>query len=530
MRVIEGARYVVIPDENTCYVCLQKQVRDTDSFVFRTGNPLKTVHPSTANPFFAQALETAQECFFAHGISISKNSLATRAAHSTCRHMHADEQQCSQVSGYRARSLKDFFRTTKEINFVSPVHATIGMNIYHDLKGLGTAKSSGFMIRYRGSDSFMRPWGGHCENFNDAARLGILEGIERIECESAPNAPYSISDKAEKIGLDQFGLDIGPWKIPNPKVGAWSPGRFLDDRTSSFLGSEVALPERLVYYAPTVDTSQWVQDSSNGCALGGSEPEAILFGLLEVIERDAFLAAWYGGLDLVPIDLKTVQNRVSQSYLQRLSLSGVEVTLLNATIGVQIPTVIAVCEEPGGSTCVGAGSHPDPERALKSALIEVASDFQVAAAHREQRAAELDAMLADYSLVQVMEDHADMFASPDARPLIARWRHPNKVPVPITALKRTEIYGKSVKEDLRFSIQQCQNAGFKPIACDLTDGLARTVGAHVWKVVIPGLIPLDFGCYQRVYSMSRLEKVVRSFGDLPASSQFYPVMIPHPFP
>ncbi|MDO5049891.1 MAG: YcaO-like family protein [Actinomycetaceae bacterium] len=388
------------------------------------------------------------------------------------------------------------------------------------------------MIRYRGSDSFTRPWGGHCENFNDATRLGILEGIERVACESAPAGTVTehVPENTPKIGLDQFGVDIGPWKTPDPRVAAWTSGRVLDEQEANFLGQEVALPERLVYYAPTTDLNAWVQDSSNGCALGGTVAEAILFGLLEAVERDAFLAAWYAGLDLVPIRQDTIEDATSRSYLQRLELNGVKVVLLDATIGVQIPTVIAVCEEPGGSTCVGAGCHPDPERALKSALIEVASDFQVVAEHREQRGSELEAMLADYSLVRVMEDHADLFAHPKARPLIAHWRHPKKEATSLKALSRSSDAGKTVEDDLRFSIQQCREAGFEPVACNLTDGLARAVGAHVWKVVIPGLIPIDFGRYQRVYSMSRLESVARSFGDLPADAPFEPVPIPHPFP
>ncbi len=525
-------RYAVLPGEGACRTCLQQQVIDTDRFMFRTGNPLNAVSANRTNPFFARALQAASKCGFAGGLSISKGSLSTRSARSTCRHVQTGSDEAVTSARYRAKKLPDFFTAARETDFISPVHATIGTFIDYDVSGLATAKSSGFMIRYSGSDSFTRPWGGHCENFNDATRLGILEGIERVACESPAPEQVAVDaeDFAETIGLEKFGIDIGPWKTAQPKVRAWTRGWALGEREPGFLGREVALPERLVYFAPTADTEPWVQDSSNGCAVGGTDSEAILFGLLEAVERDAFLAAWYGGLELSPIAPESIQNDVSNSYLQRLALNGVQVVLLDATVGIQIPTVVAVCEEPGGSTCVGAGCHPDPERALKSALIEVASDFQVVAAHREQRREELKAMLADYSLVRVMEDHADMFAHPDARGLISRWRHPRKRQISLDTLKRAGNADRSVESDLRFSIKQCREAGFEPIACELTDGLARAVGAHVWKVDVPGLIPIDFGRYQRVYSMSRLEDVARAFGDLPAGAKFQPVTIPHPFP
>ncbi|MET9239211.1 YcaO-like family protein [Nonomuraea sp. NPDC003709] len=38
------------------------------------------------------------------------------------------------------------------------------------------------------------------------------------------------------------------------------------------------------------------------CALGGSMAEALLYGLLETVERDAFLMTWYGRLPVPRIE------------------------------------------------------------------------------------------------------------------------------------------------------------------------------------------------------------------------------------
>jgi len=45
------------------------------------------------------------------------------------------------------------------------------------------------------------------------------------------------------------------------------------------------VPEILTYYHSTEPRHGSVQECSNGCASGGSMVEAILFGLLELIER-----------------------------------------------------------------------------------------------------------------------------------------------------------------------------------------------------------------------------------------------------
>ena len=101
---------------------------------------------------------------------------------------------------------------------------------------------------------------------------------------------------------------------------------------------------------------------------------------------------------------------------------------------------------------------------------------------------------------------------PGARPLIRRWRSREY------ALSRSRSLGHSAARavpsatgldtslaaDLRFSIGQCESAGFAPIAFDLTEGLARTIGAQVWKVVVQP-DPSICGNYQRVLAMSRLE-------------------------
>ncbi|WP_172797127.1 YcaO-like family protein [Devriesea agamarum] len=413
---------------------------------------------------------------------------------------------------------------------MSPVHAVIGSEIDVDVTGLVTAKVSGYLVLYFDDDYYTRPWGGHCANLGDALYLGILEGVERLSCESPPDAAVVREPPPgiRVVGLDEYGVPAEHWKIANPNVGAWAYAHVIEAAAPQLLGEKVLTPERLVFTRPSLDHIPWVQDSSNGCAVGGSDVEAILFGMLEAIERDAFMIAWYGKLSLAPIDPSSIKDEESRAYLQRMALCDVNVVFLDATVGVSVPTVIAVCSEPSGATCVGAGSHPDPERALKSALVEVASDFQIVAERGRSRAEEIDSMLADYSKVRAMEDHADLFATIESQPLIAHWRNPRLKPVSLDSLRLEYGGGSNVGSDLSSTIQACHDAGFQPLAVDMRSELLDRMGLSCWKVVIPGLIPIDFGPYQRATRMPRLaERIARVTGD---SSSFRANPVPHPFP
>lgn len=59
----------------------------------------------------------------------------------------------------------------------------------------------------------------------------------------------------------------------------------------------ILVPESIAYYS-LGHRDAYVYETSNGCAIGGSLEEAIFHGILEVVERDAFLLTWYAELPL----------------------------------------------------------------------------------------------------------------------------------------------------------------------------------------------------------------------------------------
>ena len=138
------------------------------------------------------------------------------------------------------------------------------------------------------------------------------------------------------------------------------------------------VPEILAYYhAPGGLANRFVQESSNGCASGGSPAEAVYFGLMEVIERDAFLLAWFGRAPLTEIDGSASRSPQTRAMIDRLAMYGYRARFFDTRVTFPVPVVTAVAERVDGGLgrlCFGAGASLDPEAALAAGLCEIATD------------------------------------------------------------------------------------------------------------------------------------------------------------
>ena len=93
-----------------------------------------------------------------------------------------------------------------------------------------------------------------------------------------------------------------------------------------------------------------MQESSNGCASGGALAEAVYFGLMEVVERDAFLIAWYAKAELPEIDPYTSGVPATVHMVERLAMYGYRARFFDTRITFPIPVVTAVAERIDGGT------------------------------------------------------------------------------------------------------------------------------------------------------------------------------------
>ncbi|WP_158685730.1 TOMM precursor leader peptide-binding protein [Streptomyces purpureus] len=432
--------------------------------------------------------------------------------------------------------------------FANPLCGALGPSLVQDVSSTSTSATIGcFSMR---SGGYLREtfWGGHTDSFARSARVGVLEGLERYAGMRPRSRVTAVVGSLKQFGSDavdprEVGLYSEAFHRANPRVRPFDPDReipwvwgwSLRDRTPRLV------PEVLTYYhAPGLE-NRFVQESSNGCASGGSVVEAALFGLLEVVERDAFLLSWYGRQPLPELDVSGSTRPETRAMVDRLALYGYRARFFDTRVTFPIPVVTAVAERFDGGTgrmCFGAGASLDPEAALASALCEIATDAVNLPGRTERDEARLRAMAADFSLVTALHDHPLVYGVPEMgrhADFLLRAASP-AAPRAVDSLRWPDASGRISSGDLTQDLERCVAAvaaeGFDVVAVDQTMPEQRALGLHTVSVLVPGLLPIDFGhARQRALGMPRLRTALRAAGlraDDLAPADVNPA--PHPFP
>ncbi|MEU9375492.1 TOMM precursor leader peptide-binding protein [Streptomyces sp. NPDC048255] len=435
--------------------------------------------------------------------------------------------------------------------YANPLAGALGPSVVQDVSSTSTSATIGCFSMRAGEYLRETFWGGHTNSFDHSARVGVLEGLERYAGMRARARTTSVTGSLERFGKDavdprEVGLYSAEFYRDNPRVRPFDPGReipwvwgwSLRDRTPRLV------PEVLTYYhAPGLE-NRFVQESSNGCASGGSLAEAAYFGLMEVVERDAFLLTWYGQQPLPEIDPATSSRASTRAMVDRLALYGYRARFFDTRITFPIPVVTAVAERFDGGPgrmCFGAGAGLDPESALDSALCEIATDAVNLPGRTERDEARLRAMAEDFDLVTALHDHPLVYGVPEMgrhadfllRPPAGAVR---AAPGPVDALRWPDGWGSDSSDDVLDDLERCVSAvaaeGFDVVVVDQTLPEQRALGLHTVSVLVPGLLPIDFGwSRQRALGMPRLRTALRAAGlrerDL-EPGDLNPA--PHPFP
>jgi bacteriocin biosynthesis cyclodehydratase domain-containing protein len=110
----------------------------------------------------------------------------------------------------------------------------------------------------------------------------------------------------------------------------------------------------------------------NGAAAGNCLEEAILQGLLELIERDATAIWWYNQLPTPGIDLASFGDSYFDGLVLEYAKLGWDLWVLDLTHDLQIPVCAAIARERAGARhAIGFGCHLDAKIAVQRALTEV---------------------------------------------------------------------------------------------------------------------------------------------------------------
>ena len=432
--------------------------------------------------------------------------------------------------------------------FANPVCGMLGSAANPDLDSTTVSAVTGYLYVRRGWHLLDFFWSGHADAFDESAQLAVCEGLERHAGLLRSGVTGLVVDSYEHLaevaldprecGLysDEFYDDPGPFPFTRFRPDQplpWVWGRSLRDRRP------VLVPERLVYYlGGTEAAGNFVQECSNGCAAGSCLEEAIFYGMLELIERDAFLLGWYGKVELPEIDPATCRSDEVRVTIDRIALQGYDVRLFDNRIDLPVPVVTAVATRRDGALgalCLASGASFDPDAAVRAALCEVAAYVPGFVSRTESQREQLEAMAADFYKVTDLHHHPLLFGLPEmaghAEFLLAeRERRP------VQELYRDWERRRPRTLDLLDDLHHCRDllvdAGFDVIAVEQTSPEQRAVGMRTACVIAPGLIPIDFGwARQRALRMPRMRTAFRRAGwredDLDPAELH---LVPHPFP
>jgi ribosomal protein S12 methylthiotransferase accessory factor len=444
---------------------------------------------------------------------------------------------------YRQRGPADYGLRADAL--ANPVCGALGPEIVPGLTSTTTAPVMG-MGRLRGRSGLHDiGWSGQSNNYGHSRDLALLEGLERDAGTLRQRNVAPVVGSYDQLADDAIdprdcGVYANATYATAPGLEPFDPERAIPWVWGYSLRDErpVLVPQRITYYSSGTPGDRFVNECSNGCASGGSIEEAILFGLLELIERDAFLLGWYGAADLTEIDLTAGASPAVRAMLDRSEFLGYRVRLFDNRIDLPIPAVTAVAERLDGGPGLlvfAAGASLDPEAAIEGALAEMCTYIASHPARYQRRRAELEAMADDFDLVTSLQDHGDLFAVPRMR------RHARRYLEPARSLPKEAVYAdwrdrRRPTADLLVDVRYCRDEltglGLDVIMVDQTSPVQERFGLHNVAMIVPGLVPIDFGWkLQRALHLPRMFSAQRR-GGLRASDLTLADMhqVPHPFP
>lgn len=183
---------------------------------------------------------------------------------------------------------------------------------------------------------------------------------------------YSEYQYAHRERLNADAADTALIPVPFDESAAieWSPAWSLRDDAPRWL------PSRYCYYTyggrKIPGDHEFCMADSNGCATGGNREEAILQGLLELVERDGVALWWYNRLQMPELSLEGIDDRFVERMTAHYTRLRRDLHLIDLTTDLGIPAAAAISiRHDGRHPLLGLGAHLEPRIAALRALTEL---------------------------------------------------------------------------------------------------------------------------------------------------------------
>ena len=294
------------------------------------------------------------------------------------------------------------------------------------------------------------------------------EYLDPRDCGLYAGAQYERSD----FPYVRFDRDVThPWVL-----GSWADS-----------GQPVWVPALFAFLSVELRQEQLIcQGTSNGLAASTDKDDAALRAMLELVERDAFMASWLTGCSARRIELDDTLNPLLRNVLEGIEALGATVEVYNLPTSVIGTTVLCLALGDGErypGVTFGLGSDLDPHSALRQAVLELG---QTGPYLRRMMRSKMLVTPTDPASVREMLDHAAYYF-PQERASAFDSLRTGKTSVCLSDLNSV------AKRSLNDCVSALNQAGVRIALIDVTSADVATGPFRVVRAVSPDLQPIWYG-------------------------------------
>jgi len=259
------------------------------------------------------------------------------------------------------------------------------------------------------------------------------------------------------------------------------------------------VPACFVYfpYNPENNAKKFSGGDTNGLAAGNCLEEAIMHGLYEVIERDAYIIMQKNKLVMPDINISYEKNNYLRKAFDLIQSAGLKIYIKLISLDIPIPVVNALIVDPSGSGPAfsnGAGCHFDPVTATLRSITEAVNvrigqlQAMKTCKGKQERDRLFDPFRAkhptDIGATQVYRG-----CLPKAKSLVQHMIR--KGPYSIDIKDIANNASDDIKTDIERCISKLRALNYDVFVVNLTDNY---IAIPVVRCLVPGLQPYNDGC------------------------------------
>lgn len=345
------------------------------------------------------------------------------------------------------------------------------------------------------------------------------ESIERL-CLFCFKSKQLLPSRVQGFDINGYDLDthlnIAKHTLGGTKFKCVRGYELKDDRPC-------LIPAQLVYLNYHSRAEPWLSNDnpiSTGAAGGFTHEETLLRGILEIVERDAFMTMYLNKIPVQKVSLGTITSPSVKKLIYMYGRYNLIVHVFNMSNNIIVPSYLTILEDHTGlgpPISLGMKADLDSDRAVLGSLEEA---FLTRSWVRKK--------IIDKTLTKAdLEDSS-------IKTLLDRaqfWLSKNKVAKINFLLKnKPSKYNKSTLlhsslERLKSISNQLLIKGHRVWYVDITLDMFKSAGYRVYKVIIPSLQPLYLNESSKQLRLKRLKEISLYFNQKKFSINDYP----HPF-